>query len=140
MTPTRPSIEDARALLTDEVLAMIHNDAEVHASNVYCEDFDRSARDAARLCVWRERVCVTLAGLFSRLDAAERAQAWQPIETAPKDGTVILVHGGIAHWYVGDDCDGEWRTLTGFDHPGKTIHWPVTRWMPFPSPFRESPR
>ena len=59
---------------------------------------------------------------------------WQPIETAPKDGTEILTirsNGYIrnARWYdnpfgrkdtVIDCADGKW--------------WSVTHWMPLPVP------
>lgn len=59
---------------------------------------------------------------------------WQAIESAPKDGRAILVHGGVALWYVGDNCDGAWYSITGHDYPGRPIEWPVTHWMPLPSP------
>jgi hypothetical protein len=63
--------------------------------------------------------------------------SWQPIETAPRDGTEILTvrsNGYIqnAKWYdnpfgrkdtVIDDADGKW--------------WPVTHWMPLPPPPTE---
>lgn len=52
---------------------------------------------------------------------------WQPIGTAPKDGTIIIVSGGIAHWH-----DGVWKSLTGFDFPGRPLQWVATRWMPMP--------
>lgn len=51
---------------------------------------------------------------------------WQPIETAPRDGTIILsfdTSAGIpidlAHW-----LNGTWR-----DDGGEPTHW-----MPLPSP------
>jgi hypothetical protein len=69
--------------------------------------------------------------------AALEATQWQPIETAPKDGRVILVYGGIAHWYFNND-GGEWRTLTGEQWPGKRINWLVTHWMPLPAKPEET--
>lgn len=65
---------------------------------------------------------------------------WQPIETAPRDGTVIIVPGGIAywrHWYLRNgtlDRTPGWFTLTGCDWPGRPIHWEVQHWMPLPDP------
>lgn len=71
---------------------------------------------------------------------------WQPIETAPKDGTMVVLHwdwepltvvgyfGASTNQPPGDDPEREtWRvhwdeaTLDGgFDEP--------THWMPLPSP------
>jgi hypothetical protein len=59
---------------------------------------------------------------------------WQPIETAPKDGTEILsaVKGTnqvlIVRWEgIGSADRGEWF----YDNDGYT--WP-THWMPLPEP------
>ena len=63
---------------------------------------------------------------------------WQPIETAPKDGTDILVmtgetmhvvrwiniHGGFDYWAVDDNKHGP------FTLRGKA----PTHWMPLPEP------
>ena len=61
---------------------------------------------------------------------------WQPIETAPKDGTVVLLAGcrkpvaaawledEIDYWHVDDNKRGPFA-LRG---PGPT------HWMPFPAP------
>lgn len=62
---------------------------------------------------------------------------WQPIESAPRDGTMIIVPGGIAYWrerlnhWEGPAC---WMSITGLEKPGRPIQWKVTCWMPFPSP------
>lgn len=58
---------------------------------------------------------------------------WQPIETAPKDGTQILIPGGIAYWRA--DVDG-WYTITAVEWPGLPVQWNVTHWMPLPEPPR----
>lgn len=74
---------------------------------------------------------------------------WQPIETAPKDGTLILVTGCngfrrvLAAWYVGDN--------EAYGHDGKA-HWrgvlnaqgPIfiadpTHWMKLPNPPTDTP-
>lgn len=63
---------------------------------------------------------------------------WQPIETAPKDGTWILIASlanmDIGHW---DDhwIDGAWlRFQTAeYDNDGAEIRGP-THWQPLPAP------
>ena len=62
---------------------------------------------------------------------------WQPIETAPKDGTEIILwesrkgHRWLAFWHV--DC---WVT-SGSAEAGN-YNFPVfTHWQPLPSPPKE---
>ena len=67
---------------------------------------------------------------------------WQPIETAPKDGTVVLLAGcrkpvaaawledEIDYWHVDDNKRGPFA-LRG---PGPT------HWMPFPAPPESTQR
>jgi hypothetical protein len=80
----------------------------------------------------------TMRALLSRAEKAEAenerlraAQAWQPIKTAPRDGTKILsfvwtiYQGGVvvAHWDDNDgfiDCDSDF--------------WEPTHWLPLPEP------
>ena len=55
---------------------------------------------------------------------------WQPIETAPSDGSRILVVGGRWEWPEIALADGEWwlqRARAG------SIVGP-THWMPIPTP------
>jgi hypothetical protein len=69
---------------------------------------------------------------------------WQPIESAPRDGTFVLLTDAncdpchlIAQWKV----DRWWGQRT---NSGKAIIWTVaTHWMPLPTPpctnLRDSP-
>lgn len=61
--------------------------------------------------------------------ALAASSGWQPIETAPRDGTPILIPGGMAIW-----SNGGWQSITGIAYPGRPIEWPVTHWMPLPTP------
>ncbi len=64
---------------------------------------------------------------------------WQPIETAPKDGTPLLLFGRVAYsqelaQYVGfwgrwDSAGGEFETWIC-----SGPHWKPTHWMPLPDP------
>lgn len=52
---------------------------------------------------------------------------WQPIKTAPKDGTEVLVYAGgffVAYWNGRSWDDGDF-----YDHIDD-----VTHWMPLPDP------
>lgn len=78
-------------------------------------------------------------------------QQWQPIESAPKDGTIILGVRFLSY-FIGDDETftdgatmmwegGEGRVLEGMwaytgmmVSPVKDEHLP-THWMPLPSPL-----
>lgn len=82
--------------------------------------------------------------------ASERARAWQPIESAPKDGTLVLV------WL--SDCDdedrafyclGETRVSAGWSwqqgklRPAVGLMLPVvtvrpSHWMPIPDPPKDA--
>lgn len=71
---------------------------------------------------------------------------WQPIETAPKDGTWVIL-GLSENWKLGVDgrsCPGYWLTgwEHGVDYEGRESGWedvyhndvePIC-WMPLPSP------
>jgi hypothetical protein len=65
---------------------------------------------------------------------------WQPIETAPKDGTVINVWAEDIRFpaVFWTDHDIEWWHVTD----GKHGPWPLrgpspTHWMPLPDPPKE---
>lgn len=74
----------------------------------------------------------------SAIVPAPAEETWQPIETAPKDGTTVLV----AFWLWNDrkngygyqvaewcgDADGEWQTQED------VTLYPPTHWRPLPAP------
>lgn len=72
-------------------------------------------------------------------------QEWQPIETAPRDGTVILLTYAddvlVGAWDAGESrypwkyLDAEWRRGKGLVPfmNGLASHAP-THWMPLPAP------
>ena len=60
---------------------------------------------------------------------------WQPIETAPQDGTVILGFNGRGMTSIEWSCDA-WNLAETHDYPEDT-RWeypPPTHWMPLPDP------
>jgi len=83
------------------------------------------------------------AGYQAALASMPRFTEWQPIETAPKDGTVILLatskvddgHMQTAYW---DECDGiaEGKTAWAWHHTDAGLYWHkdmFTHWMPLPA-------
>lgn len=69
---------------------------------------------------------------------AEVARRWQPIETAPKDGSVIVAIGAvparggysIIFW---DTFHEEWAGYTAEDEK-RLVKFPPLHWMPLPEP------
>jgi hypothetical protein len=57
---------------------------------------------------------------------------WQPIETAPKDGSEILTFGSIGIMVV-FWRDGFWREKANF----LGLRNPPTHWMPLPNPPKQ---
>ena len=61
---------------------------------------------------------------------------WQPIETAPKDGSLILItdgHCSYAAWYEGQ-CQYEWAIADDNGDDNAIGEMYVTHWMPLPEP------
>lgn len=77
-------------------------------------------------------------------DDLSTLRGWQPISTAPKDGSYILVsneHGAwIAHWapvaVSGYRFDQPWRSvMLNHDHIFASLRYlPPTHWVPLPAP------
>jgi hypothetical protein len=64
---------------------------------------------------------------------------WQPIRTAPRDGTHVLLGRFVGPNYYGRIRVDWWRDrmrdggYTGFGHFNPQ-YWPATHWMPLPEP------
>ena len=62
---------------------------------------------------------------------------WQPIETAPKDGTAILLAQKVAEGFGPGVAAGSWQTHAkvwwGVCGSGLVLHLP-THWQPLPEP------
>lgn len=123
--------------------------AEVMA---YCQIRHHEAQELARLIIVRLDAALDAAGY-----AVER-KGWQPIETAPKDGSEILIlaHGMAiqarfepgrwsedtpvspaeydgAVWCAFDDAQ-QFEIEEGAGENGGDWHGAVTHWMPLPAP------
>lgn len=68
---------------------------------------------------------------------------WQPIETAPKDGTAILIWDTYVH-DLSMPVVGSWVENTDYGGEFEWEHWKSggvlynpTHWMPLPTPPKE---
>jgi len=100
-------------------------DAQCHGANVVIEIWPAPQYDA--LARWNRR---------ADRSARPAVEVWQPIETAPKDGTFVLCvepsgHRHIMQWYTPSLAPegGFWRARVA-DGPG----WHPTHWQPLPAP------
>lgn len=89
------------------------------------------------IAVTLEEYCLILA----LLDEHAKATEWQPIATAPKDGTEILLRGGPENqsWAVWVR-KGNWarqRECWSVDML-PPIQYPPTHWLPLPLPPKEA--
>ncbi len=69
------------------------------------------------------------------------ATTWQPIKTAPKDGTTILVYQPAGMWASRVQSRGECVVTAHWHQPGNPerhgLWFPIcrpTHWMPLPEP------
>jgi hypothetical protein len=136
---TRAQLEDeARALLTEQVLRDGYDRCEA--------DYNPDAQPLeeclhAFLSPLKETILTAIAPLLDRLDAAERVQAWQPMETAPQDGTMILLFPS-SEWTEDTDGDYEvtyWDADLGgwYQHQHPDDYDGPTHWMPLPAPPKD---
>ena len=59
---------------------------------------------------------------------------WQPIETAPRDGTSVLLMTGLKDWLDNDVPSVGWYSkMHGWVGHGASGNIP-TNWMPLPTP------
>jgi hypothetical protein len=82
----------------------------------------------------------------------KRTMDWQPIETAPKDGTWVLLSGGkiyygwdgdsqpgvvsgqFSHWFNGSERSGGAWQFAWYDGGYYGEYESPTHWMPLPKP------
>jgi hypothetical protein len=71
----------------------------------------------------------------------ENTSDWRPIETAPQDGTAVLLHDG-RHYYVATWSHVTGRGMAGWLHglergDASNIITHPTHWLPLPAPPRQ---
>jgi len=86
--------------------------------------------------------CRDVVGMLSGKQEGIVMSEWQPIETAPKDGTYVMVSNGGGVWvarYKGVFVSGwvppiPWQSMMlNHDHiPSAKRKGPPTHWMPLP--------
>lgn len=146
MTPTeqaRAVVEALERELTDAVQSVAAAPLRTAgAFRIYTPQIDEHQVEQ-----WRE----ALSAARSLLLGLEREQGWQPIESAPKDGTAILVTRHMGHWgwvrgyarweeanYRNVGVFAGWISHGFTDPPGELGLAHPTHWRPLPAP-PESP-
>lgn len=121
----------------DDLAARLEQHARIHDEHV---PFDsEQARWAADLRAAAEVV--------RGASAQPQAAGWRPIETAPRDGTRIMVSNGIGVWFAewhqfassGFRFADPWRSMMlnhdHIEHPHR--YKAPTHWQPLPEPPKE---
>lgn len=95
----------------------------------YCADFDYEAAANNFAAAINARIA------SARLSAEAAIVAWQPFETAPQKGTIIVGRGGdfpfveVLRWRL-----GEWLELDGSRFRITDERYGPLYWMPLPAP------
>lgn len=131
MVMTNPLSEDTRRVLQEKADALRLK-----------LQFNLQTSDAGLMGRYTHLAGDSLAWIQAELDEAftlglraGEAQGWQPIETAPKDGTPIRLKWqgttvtAIGRWTTPERAMDEWRDIQGND-----ILTMPTHWMPLPNP------
>jgi len=101
-----------------------------------CLNFDGKCHNCGRKPDVKEK-------LTTETNVQKMHNAWQPIETAPKDGTRILVYNGKGGGYCTYDGDigvAAWEITMGKKQWGSQAccdgvsYFTPTHWMPQPKP------
>jgi len=80
---------------------------------------------------------------WSKPAASLPVSPWQPIDSAPKDGTRVLTFAheyghdvwGLGYWFIGTDGSKGWIAHSFWSHPGYASgSFEPTHWMPLPAP------
>jgi hypothetical protein len=71
------------------------------------------------------------------IEALQARVEWQPIETAPKDGTTILYADG--YWGVNITSWQDWGESGEWYNGSNPTRLEFTYWMPLPEPPGEKP-
>jgi hypothetical protein len=81
--------------------------------------------------------CAEAAAMSKEIERLRAASQWQPIKTAPKDGTQIIVIDAtndqqwVAFWSTSAWVGGAWIP---YENRSDTISISATHWQPLPSP------
>lgn len=79
-------------------------------------------------------VSTAIRKLLARLAIAESREGWRPIETAPRDGTVIWLANEHS-LRVGAWISGRWADWVRAELGGTCdLHFTPTHWAPVPTP------